>query len=184
MLKSPFSTLNEKQERNTTTFLIVFTAVFIGILRYFDSFLTNSVAPAGIVSFELTFDAETATAILNSWDKQALTAAGLSTGFDFIFPFLYASLIAMLVHKLNRANWISTSFESVGNLISWSLALAILCDFIENIGMIQMMLGNKVSTFWATTTSYFAVVKFSIILVGIGYILINFMVFLIKKAKK
>lgn len=183
MLKSPFSTLSTKQERNTTTFLIVFTAVFIVILRYFDSFLTNSVAPAGIVSFELTFDVETAAAILDSWDKQALAAAGLSTGFDFIFPFLYASLIAMLVHKLNRFNWRSTSFERVGNLISWSLGLAILCDLIENIGMIQMMLG-KVSSFWATTTSYFAVVKFLIILVGIGYILINFMVFLIKKSKK
>ncbi len=183
MLKSPFSKVSAKQERRLTTFLIVFTLIFIGIMRYFDSFLTNEVAPAGIVSFELTFDVETANAILDSWNETAKAAAGMSMGFDFIFPFLYATLIALLVHKLNRYNWKETSFYVVGNIVAWSLLVTICCDLIENIGMIQMLLGN-VSLFWVTVASYFALAKFLIILIGIAYILINFGVFLIKKVKK
>jgi hypothetical protein len=183
MFTSPFSKLNQKQEKKLTIFLVAFTLIFIVIMRYFDSFLTNTVAPGGIVSFELTFDIDTANAILNSWDEQAKTAAGMSMGFDFFFPFLYGSLIALLVYKLNKSLWQERSFYSIGNTISWSLGIAIVCDLIENIGMIRMLLGD-VSQFWVSISTYFALIKFLIILVGIAYILINSGVFLIKKVKK
>lgn len=183
MFTSPFSKLNQKQEKKLTIFLVAFTLIFIVIMRYFDSFLTNTVASGGIVSFELTFDIDTANAILNSWDEQAKTAAGMSMGFDFIFPFLYGSLISLLVYKLNKSLWQERSFYSIGNTISWSLGIAIVCDLIENIGMIRMLLGD-VSQFWVSISTYFALIKFLIILVGIAYILINSGVFLIKKVKK
>jgi hypothetical protein len=183
MFTLPFSKLNQQQEKKLTIFLVAFTVIFIVIMRYFDSFLTNNVSSAGIVSFELTFDVETATAILNSWNEQAKTAAGMSMGFDFIFPFLYGSLIALLVYKLNRSLWKGRSFYAVGNTISWSLGIAIMCDLIENLGMIRMLLGD-VSQFWVSVSTYFALIKFLIILVGIAYILVNFGVFLIKKVKK
>jgi hypothetical protein len=182
-LITPFSKLSSKQERKLTVFLIVFTGIFIGIMRYFDGFLTNELAPAGIVSFELTFDVETAKAILSSWNEVAKTAAGMSLGFDFIFPFLYGTLIALLVYKLNQNLWKGTRFYTVGNTISWSLGVAIVCDLIENIGMIQMLL-RDVSLFWVEVSTYFALIKFLIILIGIAYILINFGVFLLKKVKK
>lgn len=179
----PFFNGTQKQEQKITLFLVIFTVVFIALMRYFDSFLANEIAPYGIVSFELAFDVETATAILNSWNESAKVAAGLSLGSDVLFPFFYGGLIAMLIHKLNRNLWKNTRWYAFGNLMAWTLVVAIVFDLIENTGLIQMLMGN-ISTFWVSVSSYAAMFKFFIILGGISYILINFGVFLIKKGKK
>ncbi len=180
MFTSPFSKLKKSQEKKLTIWLIFLLILCIAILKYFDSFLINDVCTGGIISFELAETLETAQAYLNSWDVTAKTAAGMSMGLDFLFPIIYTSFIGLLIHKLNVRNWKNTPYFKVGNILIWSLFFAGICDYVENFGLIKLLLGS-IEQFWVSLAYYFASVKFMIILVGIFYILVNFVIFLMKK---
>jgi hypothetical protein len=101
-------------------------------------------------------------------------------GFDFLFPIAYASFIGSLIHKLNVKLWINSSFVILGNGLIWLIFLAGIFDYIENVGLINLVLGNM-EQYWVSIAFYFATIKFIIILTGILYIFVNFLLFLIKK---
>ena len=178
-----FNSQSAKTQANNTKILFGLTLLFGGIMRYFDAYLTNAIAPSGIVSFELAKDLETAIAMLNSWDETAKIAAGLSLGFDFIFPVVYSSGIALLLYRLNSLVWKDHAFYHIGYYLVNAMFIAMLCDFIENIGLIQLLLGN-LSPFWVSVAYYFATIKFCLLFIGISAVLINFIIFLIKKRRK
>ena len=180
MFSSPFSKINKNQEKKLTGVLLVLTVLCIVVLKYFDQFLINDICTGGIISFELAGDIETATSYLNSWGAQGRIAASMSMGFDFLFPIVYTSFIALLIHKLNVKLWANHSFLRVGNLLIWSTFMAGIFDYIENIGLINLLLGNLEES-WVSIAYYFAIFKFIIILAGFVYILLNFSLFLIKK---
>lgn len=180
MFLSPFSKLSTNQEKVLTRTLLVLVLACIAILKYFDQFLINSTCTGGIISFELAGDLETAISYMNSWGEQGRIAASLSMGFDFLFPIVYTSFIALLIHKLNVKLWKNHAFFKIGNGLIWATFVAGIFDYIENIGLISLLLGN-LEQFWVSISFYFATIKFIIILIGILYILINFLLFLIKK---
>jgi len=107
----------------------------------------------------------------------------LGLGIDFLFPIAYSLLMAILIHKLNALLWFKRSFFIVGNVLIWAIFLAGIFDYIENIGLINLVLGNM-DQFWVSVAFYSATIKFFIILVVFLYILINFSLFLIKKWTK
>ena len=180
MLSSPFSNLSKTQEKKLTYSLLVLMIIVIAIMKYFDSFLTNDVCTGGIIGFEFSKDVETAQLYMNSWGDIGRNAAGLSLGLDFLFPLLYATFIALLIHKLNVRLWSEKSFYQAGIILIWLQFLAGLFDYIENLGLIQLLLGET-EPIWASLAYYFAAAKFLLVFIGIGYILINFGVFLVKK---
>lgn len=180
MFSSPFSKINKNQEKRLAGVLLVLTVLCIVVLKYLDQFLINETCTGGIISFELAGDLETATSYINSWGEQGRIAASISMGFDFLFPIIYTSFIALLIHKLNVKFWKNHSFFKVGNLLIWALFLGGIFDYIENIGLINLLLGN-LEQFWVSISFYFATIKFIIILIGFVYILLNFSFFLIKK---
>ena len=180
MFSSPFSNITKNQEKRLLYFLIFSVAICIIILKYLDQFLVNETCTGGIVSFELAKDLDTAGSYLNSWGENGKIAAGLSLGFDFLFPIVYTSLIALLIHKLNVLLWSGKTFSMVGNLLIWLTFLAGLFDYIENIGLVSLLLGNM-EQIWVSIAFYFASMKFLILLVAILYILLNFILFLVKK---
>ena len=180
MFNSPFSSLTKPQEKKLTYTLLISMIIVIVILKYFDQFLTNDVCTGGIISFEFSKDVETAKSYMDSWGDIGRNAAGLSLGLDFLFPFLYSTFIALLIHKLNTRLWSETSFYKVGCLIIWLQFVAALFDLIENFGLIRLLLGD-LKPIWTSIAYYFAAMKFALIFVGIVYIIINFGVFLIKK---
>jgi hypothetical protein len=183
MLTSPFSSLSKKAEKKLTFFLVIAT-IFIGyFMLFFDSFLTNEVCENGIISFQLAKHVGVSEAILNSWNNQSKISAGLNTGLDFLFLIIYPSLIALLVHKLNRKLWSNHSFYSIGIIVLFTQFFAALFDAIENIGLTQLLLGN-ITQFWTSIAYYFAIAKFILLAIGILYIIINFIIFIIKKVNK
>ena len=183
MLTSPFSSLSKKAEKKLTFFLS-FSTIFIGyFMLYFDSLLTNTVCKNGTISFQLAKDIHVSEAILNSWDNQSKMSAGISTGLDFLYLIIYPSLIALLIHKLNKKLWTNHSFYSFGIIILFAQFFAALFDAIENIGLIQLLLGN-ITQFWTSIAYYFAIIKFILIAIGILYIIINFIIFIIRKVNK
>jgi hypothetical protein len=180
MFSSPFSNLTKNQEKRLTRVLLFFVVICIAVLKYLDQFLINETCTGGIVSFELAGDLETAGSYLNSWGEQGKIAVSLGLGFDFLFPIAYTSFIGILIHKLNMRLWLNTSFFTFGNFLIWATFLAGIFDYIENIGLINLVLGDM-EQHWVSIAFYFATIKFIIILIGVLYILINFLLFLIKK---
>ncbi len=180
MFSSPFSELTKNQEKKLTGILFLSLVICIVVLKYLDQYLINETCTGGIVSFELAKDLETAGSYLNSWGEQGKIAASIGLGFDFLFPIVYATFIALLVHKLNVRLWRDRSFFTIGNVLIWLLFLAGIFDYIENIGLINLILGNM-EQFWVSIAYYFAMIKFLIILIAILYILLNFITLLIKK---
>lgn len=183
MLTSPFSYLSKKTEKRFTFFILFATIVVGFFMIYFDSFLKNDICKNGIISFELVSNIEDSKTILESWDLKSKINAGLSLGLDYLFLLLYPSLIAVLIHKLNRKLWSNHSFYNIGVYIIFAQYFTALFDAIENVGLIQLLLGN-INQFWTSLAYYFASIKFVLILIGIAYIVLNFCYFLIQKLIK
>ena len=183
MFLSPFSSLTKNQETRLTRVLLILMVLCIAVLKYLDQFLINDTCSGGIISFELAGDLETAGSYLNSWGEKGKIAVSLGLGFDFLFPIVYASFMAILINKLNVLLWFKRSFFWVGNGLIWAIFLAGIFDYIENIGLINLVLGNM-EQFWVSISFYFAIVKFCVILIVLLYIFVNFSLFLIKKHLK
>jgi len=183
MLQSPFSKLSRSSERNLTIGLLILLLVTISAMVFFDSFLKNELAENGIVSFELAKDLKASNLILNSWNEHAKIAASLSMGLDFLFLIIYASFIALLIHKLNERLWKNKPFYNVGIILVWAAFIMALSDAVENIALIRLLLGDM-QQHWSSIAYYFAIIKFTILIIGMLYILLSFMYLLIKKNKK
>jgi len=180
MLQSPFSKLSRSSERNLTISLLILLVATIIVMLFFDSFLKNEVAENGIVSFELAKDLETSTSILDSWKEQAKIAASLSMGLDFLFLIIYALFIGLLIHKINERLWKNKPFNKVGIILVWAAFIMALSDVIENIALIKLLLGDM-QQHWSSIAYYFAILKFTILIIGMLYILLNFIYLFIKK---
>lgn len=180
MLVSPFKNLSKNQEQKLTLLLSFSTFILLVAMLYLDSFLKNAVCKHGIVSFQLAKDITTSNEIINSWNEVSQIACGISLGLDFLFLISYTLLIAILIHKLNEVLWKNSSIYNLGITLIYFLALAAAFDAVENIGLIQLLLGN-IEQKWSSIAFYFAVPKFIIIVIGIIYILFNFVYYLFQK---
>ncbi|WBX71136.1 hypothetical protein [Tenacibaculum retecalamus] len=107
-----------------------------------DYYLINDVCKNGILSFELAKDMQVSEAILNSWNTQAKINAGISLGLDFLFLMIYPPLIALLIHKLNKILWTGKPVYQVGLILLFSQFFTAIFDAIENICLIQLLLGS------------------------------------------
>jgi hypothetical protein len=151
-------------------------------MRYFDAPLKNPVSPSGIVSFELAKDVSQSEAILASWDEIAKTAAGMSLGMDFLFLIVYSLFISLLIHALNERLWERTKMYKIGLVFIGGVFLAAFFDIIENIALIQLLLGDLQQK-WSTIAYYFAILKFGLLALCVLYILINFVLLTVKNQR-
>ncbi|MCA9974527.1 MAG: hypothetical protein KC413_02215 [Anaerolineales bacterium] len=128
--------------------------------------LTTTAAPQGIISFEFARTLANAQAIIASWDTHTQIVAGLSLGIDFLYPIVYATAIALCC--LAAAPHWPGSLARLGKLLSGGMILAAIFDYIENISLIQLLLGSNEAS-WATIAWGCAAVKFTFVLLGIVY---------------
>lgn len=180
MLVSPFKSLSKQSEKKLSIVLLISVFILISAMRYFDAPLKTNICTSGIVSFELAKDLETSIAILNSWDTIAKTSAGMSMGLDFLFLIVYSLFISLLIHKLNKKLWLNSKIYILGNVVIWSVLLAACFDVIENIALIKLLLGDLQQQ-WSSIAYYFAIIKFTLLAVGLLFILINSILLLVKK---
>jgi len=180
MLASPYKELSKKIEGKFTITLLISVLILISAMRYFDAPLKNNICTSGIITFELAKDIETSTAILNSWNNIDKASAGMSMGLDFLFLIVYALFITLLIHKLNERLWKDSKIYFIGNILIWSVFLAAFFDIIENIALINLLLGDLLQK-WSSIAYYFAITKFTLLVLGILFILINFIILLVKK---
>ena len=144
--------------------------ILFAIFRPLGAPLTTSAAPAGIVSFELAHTPANAQAMLNSWDARAQLFAAFGLGFDYLFMPVYAIALALgaLLAAGRHPGW----FAKIGAWIGWGAFLAAIFDAVENIGLWNSLLGN-VNSAWPAVSFWCATFKFGLILLGIAYGLIG-----------
>lgn len=173
-------TLIETYKKRITLLLLITVVINIITIRIFDTPLKNEICKNGIISFELAKDLDKTVSILNSWDTNAKINMSLSLGFDFLFLLVYSSFIALLIFNINNSLWKNKPFYKFGTLLIILIFIAAFFDIIENIALIKLLLGD-LQQYWASVAYYFAVIKFVIVLICIVYLLINWLLLLLKK---
>lgn len=167
-------------KRNHILILLLILLLSVSVMRYFDSFLITDVSKNGILSFELAKEPYISGEIIESWDATAKAAAGLSLGFDFLFLLIYASFLSILIYKISKKLFVNITKKSLNYIIVATPFIAAFFDVIENIALIKLLLGD-LQLKWSLTAYYAAVIKFGILFLVIGYVLIGGLISLIKK---
>jgi hypothetical protein len=107
-----------------------------------DRRLRTPAAPSGIISFELAGTWTAAARILASWDSTARIQAGISLGLDFSFLAAYAFTLAGAARKVAvplgaMYGWLGAT----GRLLAGCAWLAAGLDAVENLALIQLLIG-------------------------------------------
>ena len=153
--------------------LLGLTLIVMAVLNWVDFTLKTAAAPHGIVSFELAGDAATAKTILDSWNARSRSVAGYSLGFDYLFLCCYSTSIAFgcvwaASQLQKRFAWLGWC----GIAIAWGQWLAAIFDGIENYSLL-MQLFNGSDGRLAAVAWWCAVLKFGLVIVGLGYFLVG-----------
>jgi hypothetical protein len=143
--------------------------------------LATEAAPYGVVSFELAGSEANAREILKSWDADSQLRAAFGLGLDYVFMVVYASTIAfgcgIISNLLQRKSW---PLAKWGNLLAWAVILAALLDVVENIALTIIIFGAVASP-WPEIARWCAIFKFSLIFIGIVYVIYGAVVTLVER---
>jgi hypothetical protein len=136
------------------------------ILNLTGSPLRTDEAPAAIVSYELAGDVKTANAILDSWDAEAKVYAGFNLGFDYLWMPFYSTTIALALLWTAETLKLKGTPAALINLLAWGQWLAALLDALENTALL-IMLFNQPTIPWPQIAYWSAVIKFTLVILGI-----------------
>ncbi len=183
LAKHPFRWI--KPESQIITFAVSFFATILIIIgmQALGKPLNTEAAPAGIVTFEFAGDLDTAQSIIASWEGDSLIYAGLNLGVDYLFMAAYGMSIGLgCILVSQRLQQKRNSLSRLGVLLAWGSILAALLDALENYALIRVLLGS-INEAWPTIAKWCAGVKFFLVAVGIGYVLIGAVYVLLAKNK-
>ena len=165
----PFMGLSNKKRKNVFLLMLISTLSIMAILYMVGKPLENRQAPYGIISFELAGTVSQVSEILSSWDANARIQAGFSLGFDYLYMVFYSITIAL------ACVWAGKDLGKrgpilfvIGILLAWGQFLAAGIDAVENLALTKMLFG-VVQVPWPEVARVCALVKFSLILLGIVY---------------
>ncbi|HBG74187.1 MAG: hypothetical protein A2X25_03915 [Chloroflexi bacterium GWB2_49_20] len=169
-IQNPLQCIDPKNRKKVLIFLLLAILSIFSIFRFLDAPLQTKAAPAGIVSFELAGNPEKAGQILASWNSHANLFAAFGLGFDYLFMLVYATCISLacLMASNRKSGW----FSSLGAWLGWGAFLAVLLDATENIALWNLLNGNGLIA-WPEVAAWCASIKFALILSGILYALIG-----------
>lgn len=164
---SPYHWLSPTRQNRLFIFFFILTVILMAALQILDGPLRTDAAPNGIVSYEFAGDLITAQQIIQSWGIAGLAYAGLSLGLDFLFMAVYPIAIGLGCVMVGR-RWL----PALGNLLAWGLLAAGLLDAVENIALIQILLG-AVTELWPTLARWSAIPKFTLVAAGLFFVLLG-----------
>ena len=180
-LRHPFEWLSKTGQKWTFVILLLLTLLVMVGLQVLDGPLKTEAAPSGIVSFELAGGQAKAQEIVESWGSRGQVYAGLSLGLDYLFLMVYASSIGLGCVLVARSltKRIKILFPA-GVFLAWGQIGAALLDSVENYALIRVLLGSE-QELWPMTALWCAVPKFAIVALGLVYIIIGVVVFVVEK---
>jgi hypothetical protein len=139
--------------------------------------LMRPFSPANIVQFELAKTVESAQRMITDWGTEGVSKAQVSIYLDFVFIFLYAWAIG-LGSKVSAAFSANEKLMIAGTFFSRTIWFAGSCDLIENFAMLFTLSGVNALT--VSMAFYFAIVKFTIVVLALILIFISLGVGLFK----
>ncbi|MEJ2750140.1 MAG: hypothetical protein P8183_19875 [Anaerolineae bacterium] len=172
-MKTPFDWITAEKQKPVFIFLVVLTIVVMGCLQIIGGPLVTDAAPQGIVSYEFAGDMPTAHAILDSWGARGQVFAGLSLGLDFLFLFAYAGSIGLgcvLAARVLAPQ--GRPIYKIGIWLAWGVLLAAFLDYLENYALIRILLGSE-SSLWPTMARWCASAKFTLVGLGLLFVIIG-----------
>jgi hypothetical protein len=168
-MSHPFQRLAPATARLVFIPLLVLTLMVMVILNLVSTPLTTEAAPQGIVSYELAGSAVQAQRILDSWDASTRLHAAFALGFDYVFMLAYATTIGlacvMAAGVLRSRNW---PLAAAGAALAWGQWLAAGLDAIENVALTNMLFSSVVSP-WPQVAYWCAIIKFTLVFLGLVY---------------
>jgi hypothetical protein len=170
-MRHPFENHKPAVQKKSFIFLLLLTILIMVIMNVIGAPLITTSAPSGIVSFEFAFSLARAQEMISSWSPDSQLRAAFIQGLDFLFPLVYSAALGF--GCLLTANILRTRDKPLiwlGVPLAWGLMQAAFCDYIENIALVALLFGRLQSPF-PEIAGVCAVIKFSIILTAIGYIL-------------
>jgi hypothetical protein len=170
-MKHPFEHLPQAIQKKYFIILLILTILIMVIMNIIGSPLTTPSAPNGIVSFEFAFTPARSQEMISSWSTDAQLRAAFIQGLDFLFPLVYSAALGLgclLAVSVLCAR--GKPLQGSGILLAWGLLLAAAFDYIENIALVAQLFG-KVQSPYPEIAGVCALIKFSVILIAIGYIL-------------
>lgn len=140
--------------------------------------LENDIAPLGILSLQFAGKLPAALMILNSWDETARLYAAFNLGFDHLYLACYSLFLSLTCSWLARA-WQheAQGFATAGFLLAWAMFAAAALDMVENVALWQLLLGSM-NAHWPKLATTCAMLKFGILLAGVGYVVIGLLAML------
>lgn len=166
-----FDRLNPNFQKRFFIYMLMMTILIMVIMNVIGEPLITSYAPSGIISFEFALSPARAKLIIGSWSLDAQLRAAFIQGLDFLFPLVYAVALGfgcLLSHKVLSTR--GKPLAGTGIIIAWGLVMAVICDYLENISLVALLLGRLQSPF-PQIAGVCAVIKFALIFIAIGYIL-------------
>ena len=168
-----------ESSRVRTFFVIALLAIVLLIsLMAIDVPLRTDAAPMGIVSYEFAGDVATINEILDSWGPSGRIYAGISLGLDYLFLFTYAITIGLGCVLL--ADRLGGRWAAIGILAAWGMVAAGVFDIVENYGLIRFLIGEG-KPWWPTIVFWSAVLKYILVVIGLGYLVIGFITQILRR---
>ena len=171
-MRHPFDFTSSSARKPLFFAFLFLTLILFAVFRALDTPLRTASAPNGIVSYELAGNIKPAAEILASWDTNAQFFAAFGLGLDYLFMPAYALALSfgILLAAGRHAGW----FARLGAWLGWLALAAALFDAVENFALWQFMLGDF-QALWPRLAAVCATIKFTFLLVGLGYALIGWL---------
>ncbi|MFN2196176.1 MAG: hypothetical protein ACK2UW_08640 [Anaerolineales bacterium] len=170
-MKAAFERVDSRALRGWFTLTFCGSLLLMLALNVIGAPLTTEAAPIGIVSYELAFSQTRAQAILASWDQRTSLLAAFTLGLDYLFMVFYA--VAISIGVWLSAGWLAAHrlpLSRAGIWLAVGAWAAAGSDAIENSALLAQLV-NAPDQFWAVLAGISAVLKFSLIFLGIVYAL-------------
>ena len=168
-MKHPLERISPQQRTVIFYILLGVTIILLISMNFVGMPLNNTSAPQGIISFEFAATPERAQEMLDSWSPAARIRAGFIQGLDFLFPLAYSTTVGLgCVMAAGVITRRGQAIARLGPWLAWGLWLAAALDYIENIGLVLLLLG-AVQSPYPQIAAVCATLKFVLIIAGLVY---------------
>ncbi len=172
-MKHPFEQIPGNLAKAIFGGLFILTLLLMVLMNLIGAPLETAAAPYGIISYELAGNSKNALKILASWGEIARQKAAFSLGLDYLFMVVYSTTIGLGCILAGRAMVErDVSLGKVGLPLAWGQWAAAGLDALENIGLVLILFGWD-AQLWAPLSRWCAILKFSLIFLGITYSLLG-----------
>ncbi|TFG15422.1 MAG: hypothetical protein EU531_08420 [Promethearchaeota archaeon] len=169
-----------------TLYVLIITAgafiLFIFINQLVFAPLSALVSTYNVLDFEFAWTAERIAVIFAAWGTAGMEAQALGVYWDFLYIIGYGFFISGCILLVSRI--LSGKYQKIGLYMMLTPLIAGIFDLIENINLLIMLQNTTTfSPIVPLIASISAVIKFSFLILGIGFFFIALILMVISIIK-